>query len=334
MSLEGLFLVLCGVCAMAGHSIIQRWAQRDAVPILGKRQILLAQHGLSALFLLTVCVLSGLDLTAVQPAIFWIGVAGTTLFNIGIQYANVESLRLGEASLVKPIQALTPGLVVFAAMVLGEVPSPQGMVGIVLISVGVYVHAREDAKTLAEWLLPLTFLFLPRHYGLMGETERRQVRRKIRALRWAFLSACLGTGGLVCDAFVARHGSVALGFLIQSVCLTGVFALLVSNNGGHQPLIFPRPKLWRQPIFAAMVLGGLYFLHILFVMTAFRFGQVAYIGALKRLSIVLIGLLSWWLLSERRGKRRLIPISVITAGAVLLAFDSTIQRFISLLEGQ
>ena len=330
MPLTAIVLVGLGTLMMACHSVTQRFALRGG-GVLSNRQVLLAQHGLSLLVLLASFFWWAGGATPVgdQASIFWLAIAGTTLLNVGIQYANVRSLQLADASLVKPIQALTPGLVVVAAMLLHEYPSRQGVAGILLVSVGMYIHAREDAHTLREWLLPLVFLFTPPDITARPPGERTATLEKVLALRWAFFSALLGTGALICDGLAARNGSVELGFCVQAVALTTIFALTIPRPPDPWP--YPQPGRFRVWLLAGL-LGLFYGLHIVLVMTALRLSPVAYIGSLKRFSIVLIGVLSWWVLRERQAKKRLVPICIITIGAMLLALDDSANRLIAILD--
>lgn len=60
-----------------------------------------------------------------------------------------------------------------------------------------------------------------------------------------------------------------------------------------------------------------------FAAAAFRLAPIAYVGALKRLAIVFGVLLSWVFLREERAKIRLMPATLVTGGAILLALDGT-----------
>ena len=79
------------------------------------------------------------------------------------------------------------------------------------------------------------------------------------------------------------------------------------------------------------MLAGIFMaLNELFIGTAFRIAPIAYVGSLKRLSIVFTVLLSWWILGETRAKRRLGPAIVVTLGAILLATDGSMTRLINI----
>ena len=334
MNVEAVVLMFFGVLCMSGHNITQRWVLRGK-PILSKRDVLVSQHiiSLPVLFISFFIWGGGSTHFFAQPKVFWLAVVATTSFNVFIQYANVKSKELADTSLVTPIQALTPGLVVMAALVLGEVPSWQGVIGILLISVGVYVHSREDAKTWHDWLLPFSMLLFPPNCARLPPSLQAIVRPKVLALRWAFLSACLGTGGLIFDSLVARHGSVEVGFSVQAIMLASLYTISLRTSRDENTNCFlGRRQKKCNPWTARLLLGGFYGLHVVFVMTAFRLAPVAYIGTLKRFSIVIVALLAWWLLGEIKVKHRLWPILVITAGSLCLAFDGTIPKFIDLID--
>lgn len=322
-------LVLLGVLCMAGHAVTQRWVLREKV--LGKGEVLILQNSIATLFLLSAMFWwhgMGTEAHSVNPRLFWIAVLGTTVFNVFIQYANAKSRELADASLSAPIQAMTPALVTIAALTLGEYPSLQGIIGIAFIAVGTYIHSREGARTFAEYLQPFYAMKLPTNLASLTQKEQQQARDDRTALLFAYGSAGAGTFGLIFDGLVARNGNVAEGFFFQLLLLTFVFSAMQVTSAKKEAVITPlsvRAKMYWLPIGA---IGILYGLHVLFVMTAFRVAPIAYIGSMKRLSIMLIILLSWMFLGETKAKKRLWPAGIITLGAILLAFDGSIARLV------
>lgn len=321
-------LVLLGVLAMAAHATLQRWLLRER--IISVNTALVAQSGISAIFLFSAMWWWGGWGTSFSynAQAFWLAVAGTTAANIFIQFANARSRELADVSLTAPIQAMTPGLVVIAALTLGELPSWQGIAGIVCIMVGTYVHTRENATTLREYLKPFTMFALPRNFGELPPSEQRKTRQARTALAWAYISAGLGTIGLIGDGLVARNGDVGLGFGVQMLILTLCFSMFSALQKNPREKKEPAVRIKIQPWGPVTLMGLFYGLHVIFVMTAFRVAPIAYIGSLKRLSIIITILLAWFFLHEVKAKRRLWPAAAITLGAMLLAFDGSIGAVI------
>lgn len=329
MTLLGIVLMLFGTICIACHAVTQRWLLRKQV--LSVRGVLITQHALSIPVLAAALVFwpdrswIGFDFSP----IFWQAVVGTSLIGIFIQYASARSRELGEASLVAPVQAMTPGMVTVAALFLGERASLQGWLGIILIALGNYIHAREGARTLQDYLQPFRLLFLPPGFAALSKRQQERALIDRNALRWAYLSAVLGAFGLIFDGLVARNGNVALGYMAYSVMLSAAY--LVWRRPQGTTAEFGQLRQYWLPI----CLVGLFFaLHILFVATSFRLAPVAYIGSLKRFSIILAVLLSWLVLGERKAKRRLFPAGMVALGSALLAFDPSIGRLMANIDRQ
>lgn len=332
MEFLAIVFVCLGVVVLSLHAIVQKKALTASV--LSGNQILISQHLFGAVLLfISVPFFFRLAPVTEHSRIFWFAVAITTIANIAIQYAILRSRMLADVSLTAPIQALTPGLVTLAAFSLGEFPSRQGIVGIILMSLGTYIHCRENATSLREYFNPFSHLFLPRNFTVLHSLEQQKRVRERNALRWAYGSAILGTVGLVFDGLVSRNGNVGKGFGVENLLIALVFFAIPlqkkkpSEIGEGTAL----PSLVRRYKFA-FLLGLLFGLHVIFFMTAFRVAPVAYIGSLKRLTIVVTVILSAWLLGEKKAKQRLWPSFVITAGAVLLAFDPSTAKIMESIE--
>src|SRR5262249_23515114 len=134
-------------------------------------------------------------------------------------------------------------------------------------------------------------------------------------IRWAYASAGCSTVGLLFDGVAARDGSVALGFTVELMALSLVYQLAMRRGTAYESKGFGM-RWVRNARF-----GFLYAMHVLLIFTAYRFAPIAYVGSLKRLSILTTVALGWWLLGEKKAGKRMFPALMITAGAVLLFFD-------------
>lgn len=320
-------LALVYAIAAALNSVIARFVLRTEK--INEAQFLFVQQGINAVFLASAVFWFDEFGTSSRynAAVFYSAVFVTTAANIVIHFAGARSLRLAEASLVAPIFAMTPALVTVAALYIGEFPSLQGIFGIAFISIGTYLHARENATTLKEYLQPFRLLARPANFALLSGDEQAKIESNRKGLLWAYVRACFGTIGLIADGIAARNGNVALAFAIEAAVLACVFSAPAIKSGWRNSVKVPR-VLW---MFIA-VTGVLYGLEVLSIMTAFRLAPVAYVGSLKRIEIPLTIIFSGYMLGEAAARRRIWPALVITAGAMLLAFDSGISKFIEHLD--
>lgn len=246
---------------------------------------------------------------------FILAVVATGVLNIVIQFANMRSKVLADVSLVSPISSTTPAIVILTSFViLGEFPTVIGWIGIWVLALGTYALSLTDwwnqlaeqtsvqyrstlGRWVALWFAP--FLALTSNMGV----------------RWALVSALVGSVSLNYDGVVARTAHIAFG----AGCVFGITAL------GNLPLAlaqrqfagFPlRPSIkhvvWLALLFALMHLA---------MNPAYRETIVPYIGTLKRLSIPMTILLAYLLIGEKKNFwGRLVGGTIMTIGATLIAF--------------
>lgn len=326
MNILGIALMVLGTLCIAGLILSKRWifshTDLTVQEQLTSEQVLGFLFLASALFWWPDREWTSFDF----PAVYWMGIAGLVLTDLVIQYAGSKSLQLGEASLVAPVSAMTPGLVTLSALLLGEHPSLQGWIGVLLIAGGNYFHSHEGAAGWRDYLKPFRMLFLPTNFASLSPADQVEALRSRSALRWAYLSALLGSIGLISGAVVARYGSIALGTAINCLTLSVVYGAMYARTYRRpQEILSGMGRYW-WVLFLPGILWGL---HELFVSTAFRLAPIAYIGSLKRFSIVIVVLLSWLVLGEKKAKKRLLAAAIITIGALLLAFDPGIEHILN-----
>jgi uncharacterized membrane protein len=221
---------------------------------------------------------------------------------------------------------MTPLLIAGAAVLLGEFPSLLGIIGIALITLGTYVHAQEDAKSWQDYLRPFKLLRLPADFDLLSEEEQQLARFKRKALLLSYISAAFGTIGLIGDGLTARSGNISLGWAIQLLVLSFFFATVVPSASATAAGSFKERLRAHRVKFVGM--GVAFGLHYLFTSAAFRLAPVAYVGSLKRLTIVMTVLVAWVYLGEKKAPRRLIPTIIVTVGAILLFFDPAAKKIV------
>lgn len=96
-----------------------------------------AQFLLSGLLLSIVVFYVGIP---VLSASFWWAVLATVLINVAAQYLTFQALKIADISVISPMIAFTPVFLILTAFVmLHELPSLRGAVGILLVVIGSYV---------------------------------------------------------------------------------------------------------------------------------------------------------------------------------------------------
>jgi len=328
-----IILMLCGAVAQAGHVSAQRYLI-GGKKILSKYEPLVIQYAFRTVALLAIMPFwSDFGTMALSSnRIFWIGVAGVIGANLWIQYANVHarSKPTVDVSFTEPIQSLTPFLVTLAAISFGEHPSIQGWAGIALISFGNLLHLREGMSPLSrEYWQPFVQFMLPRNFEFLGKDQQEELLERRSAILWSYGSACVGAVGLIFDATLVRHGSVALGFALQGVFLGGWFFFLSRRSNEKRASLADRVRAHIVPV---LILCIAWTLMVLFTNTAFRLAPVGYIGTLKRLYLPILLIFSVLFLGEKKAKLRIMPNSLITVGAVFLAFDGSFAKLVDRFE--
>ncbi len=244
-----------------------------------------------------------------HPAIYWYSVMGTTVFNIAIQWCNLRSMQLGDVSIVNPIQSWTPGLITIAGWLLGEKPTMLGVVGIVLMATGAYIVTSTAIPEIVGWK---DYFRLLGRYALFSKLEPRVKK----AIQLAYISACLGTFGIIFDGGIARNGAVGLGFGVVNLVVGIFFSILLMRNRDED-----KPEGKKEDVSRIMLytIGAITAAHWFSTNFAYRYALIPYVGTLKRAHILLTVILAGTLLKEERMKERLLGASVMTAGIVLIS---------------
>lgn len=317
-------MMLVSAGCVAIHGATQRYLLREH--LIGKRELLAFQAVVAAVLLLPFVGWDEFQTSSVpNERLFWIAVVGLSVANLFIQFANVQARAASDLSLTAPVQGMTPMLVTLGAVVLGEFPGPQGLIGIALIALGTWIHGNEHARSWRDYLRPFSMLWLPRNILELPEQEQIQVKRDVVALRWAYLSACCGTAGLVFDSLVSRSGPIAVGYASYYGAVAVVWCVYAAFSREMSTPFIARVRTRPVLMFslgASMALGALA------TAIAFRLAPVAYVGSMKRLAIIMSVLIGWWILRESKAGLRLIPATIIAGGAALLVFDPTSQAVV------
>lgn len=282
----------------------------------------------------------GFSLPKVLPG-FWKAVFLGAAFNVLIQFLNARaaSLQMGEVSLTAPLQAMTPGLITMLAIALGEFPGRLGVAGIVLMAAGTWVLLWDKKpQHWWEYLGPLKRLGLLLRYKELSPVERS----KTLAVTMALGSATLGTFGLLCDGLYTRRGIDQQGLVLAALVLVvnlatvySVWYLLWPDNSLKKSAQEAKTTRLFTPrlLILLAVFGLLWVGHVLLIQPNFNHAIVAYVGTLKRLSVLLSVLMGWLIFREGEIKKRLLAAALVVAGAVLISFDGLPTRLSDKVSG-
>lgn len=315
--------LLGGTIAIAAIGLFRRWGLRGRSSPM---QFLAAGFTLTAL-ILGVIYITRWGFTAPPQLLpgFWGAILVGAAANFFIQYfdGKAATYKKGEVSFTKPLQALTPGLIVLLALTLGEVPGVLGWSGVALMAVGSWVILMpKRPEHWWDYLGPLYRLRLILHFRALSPDDRERA-----IVVWlAFGSAALGTVGLLCDGLYSRRGGDMQGLMLALITLTGLLAVAYSINyavslrSGVRRAELRALLEWRY-LMALAGFGVMWAAHAWLISPVFTETFVAYVGTLKRLSIIMSVILGYLLFREEDFKKRLGSAALIVAGAVLIGSE-------------
>ena len=238
--------------------------------------------------------LAGLALLPALPALpraAWPYVLASGLAEAGYSLALTRAYALGEFSQVYPLaRGTAPALLaLWAALFLGERPTPAGLIGLALLLLGLLVVG-----------------------GLLGRPRRRA--------GGAALLAALGV------ALAISIYSVIDGAAVQFAApLPYTIAVFLATALALTPVMlrrYPPAALaaeWRANWPRILMAGALVLLGYAMVLAAYSAGRVGYAGAIREVSVVFAALIGWRWLGEGFGRTRIAGALLIFAGILVIA---------------
>lgn len=328
------FPVIFGTIAMALNNVVKRKVMKDGA--ISPLQCLILWYAAATMVFGTVYVFFwGFTMPEVLPGM-WTAVACGAVANTLIQFFNVKaaSIDKGEVSLTAPLQAMTPGLITGLAVLLGEYPSRVGMMGIALMAAGSYVLLWEKIpERWYEYFGPIKRLVLLFKLGRLSKEERN----KTIVVTLALGSACMGTIGLLFDGLYTRRSLTMQGLILASMGLVAFLLLAYVVWYTIRPDAKPTQKFYghlqRVILIPILVMGILWVLHVAAIQPTYNQTFVAYIGTLKRFSILISVVLGFLFFKEEDFKKRFWAAILIVAGAMLIATDDLPTKLSVKIEG-
>jgi len=228
---------------------------------------------------------------------FWKALAvSTCILTVACIY-YVKAIEVADLSLCVPMLAFTPlFLLVSSPLLVGEFPSPLGLVGILVIVIGSYILNITDVKK--GWLQPFKDLI------------------QLPGPRYMLTVALLFSVGANMDKIgVVNSSPIVWIFTLNScVCISLTFVMLRRSKN-----ILPQLRSQFGWLFLAGFYNGA---AILFQMVAIKMTLVPYLIAVKRTSALMSTAYGLFILKEQGLKVRLAGASLMVLGVYLIAFAS------------
>ena len=242
-----------------------------------------------------VAAIIALFFVGIPPRDMWpFAIASTileVLYFLLLMYAYTDH----DFSLIYPIaRGAAPALVViWAAIILSEIPTTGGMVGILLIVVGMIIIGATSLLNNSENKPHLKGIFL--------------------ALGVAFI---ISLYTIVDGTAVKRHPDAALAYALSMFTLVPFLTtpFMVRRFGWGAFAQAWRGQRWRLVL--GGVLGVVAYTTALF---AYSFAPLNYSEAIREVSVVIGAFFGWRFLNEQLGGYRLLGAGVIFGGIVLIA---------------
>ena len=227
------------------------------------------------------------------PRAGWALALASALFETGYVFALSAAYGVGDLSLVYPVArgCATVFVVPLAVALLGERPSPSGLLGIALVLGGV----------------------VGGEPGLWERAAAASGRR--RALALALVTGAMIAGySLVNKVGVGMAAVPLFAYVVFVMNVALVFAIAWARGAA-----LPLAARARWPETALM--GGLMIAAYLAVLTAMSMAPVSYVVAAREIGVVVAALLGWLVLGEPHSRRRLVAAAVIFSGLVVIALS-------------
>ena len=226
----------------------------------------------------------------------WLLLGGAFLIHVGYKILMAMAYTRGAFTVVYPVVRGTGPLatVVFAGIVFGETFTGAQWAGVLVLSGGIFALAL---------------------YNIVHTRIDRDVL--IAALGLAVLTGCITAVYTTYDAYGMRAAANPFTFLLWFFVIDGLFMPVVAVVRYRR--MIDRPDL--RPLMQRGLLGAIIaFFSFGGIMLATRLDKVGEAAVLRETSVVFAAVIGWVFLKETVGPRRLLIISTIALGAVIVEF--------------
>lgn len=199
--------------------------------------------------------------------------------------------KISDISLIMPIMAFSPALLLITSpLMVGQIPSKEGIFGVLIVTVGAYYLKSGDAN------------------GLLSPFRKLSEDRGVQFIFLVVViySITSNFDKLAVDVSSPVFWALSVNFT-TAVFLTPIMA---KKSDWKEDILAFKDKLF--------FLGSLGGLTVIMQFTALNFTLVPYVISIKRLSIPISVILGIIIFKEKEGKRRLLGSLVMLVGAVII----------------
>lgn len=297
-----------GACADAAYYIVNKKYLPSLEPDL------LAAGGFLAggILLLAAAFINGIPATG--PG-FYPAVAADCILNIIGTTLAFRALRSTDLSLAVPMLAFTPlFLIGTAALILHEIPSSVGMIGIIVIAAGSYVlNAAESHTGILDPFRAMvrnpgvfSMVIVAFLYAIVINFDKLVVQNSDTVFGSGLVFTLLGFAFLVIFAFR---------------CCFGRTDGRISHASPNLPVNPPgarRDSTFRDLATASLVVGVLLMIETVAINQAYLVQIVPYVSAIKRTSILITVVYGTLVIREKDLFRRVSGAGLMVLGVVLI----------------
>lgn len=233
---------------------------------------------------------------------FWLMLLATTVLNVCFEILRFRAYGLTHMGLIAPFGGVSPILTILTSwLIIREVPSLKGVIGIILVSLSIYFLYLKGGWTLSQILKPFKSIW------------------KNKGTRYGFLASIPPALAIVFDK-KAVMAADPITFSLFSAFAIGFSAWLIDCSFQGKNCFFN--QINKRNIFRFLKIGIFYTIALLSFNATFLFAIVPYVSALRRVAIVFEVILARLFLKERRYfTKRIIAAGGVVAGAVLIGLS-------------
>ena len=223
---------------------------------------------------------------------FYLAVISTVILNIAIVILTFSALKKIDLSLAAPISSFTPlFLILTSFIILKEIPTKYGVIGILFIVVGSYILNFDKNKNLLE---PIKQIY------------------KNKGILYLFIAAFIASISSSFDKMVVLNSNITFGTSIAYFLLSLIFFLIsIIKNKNNFILYYRNIKKF-------LIVGVLIFLGGLGVNIAYTLQKAAYVSAINRFHILLAIIYGGTLLKEKNILNRFIGGLMMVIGMIII----------------
>lgn len=226
---------------------------------------------------------------------FWWSVIATATLNVIAILLFMKAVSIGELSLTVPFLAFSPIFLIFTSnLMLGELPSLTGIVGILTVVFGAY------------------FLEMKKEAGIFGPFK---ALAKNRGAQLILLVALIYAISSNLDKIAIQNSNPITRIMVVQLLMALILVLLIRFRSSQKMAVI---KSNYKPF---LLIGLLAAIALLCQMTALSMGLVPYIIALKRSSALFSVVLGVIAFKERNVKPKLIGATLMIAGVFLISIS-------------